>query len=134
MFIWTNDLNTGNTMIDNQHKELIKAINDLINACSQGKGRIKIKETLDFLNNYVYRHFGDEEVLQLKYKYPDYTNHKKLHDGYKQVVKDIIAEYESNGSSVALVSKINTSIGGWLINHIKKEDVRVATHIKNAKL
>ena len=29
-----------------------------------------------------------------------------------------------------LVGKVNSSIAGWLINHIKREDVKVAAHVR----
>jgi len=31
---WTSDLETGNNTIDEQHKQLIAAINNLLEACS----------------------------------------------------------------------------------------------------
>ena len=31
---FTKDLETGNALIDSQHKQLIQAINDLLDACS----------------------------------------------------------------------------------------------------
>lgn len=57
---WTPDLETGNSLIDGQHKELIEAINKLLDACGNGKGRAEIEATLVFLNNYVVKHFNDE--------------------------------------------------------------------------
>lgn len=130
-YTWTKDLETGNATIDGQHKELIEAINNLLTACSQGKGRDALKETTSFLYNYTSKHFADEEKLQLASKYPDYTNHKQYHEGFKKVVRDIMDQLEKEGPTVLLVGKVNTSIGGWLLNHIKKEDVKVAAHIRS---
>lgn len=133
MYQWTKDLETGNATIDSEHKQLIQSVNSLLDACAKGKGRTEIKETLDFLNDYVIRHFGHEEKLQLQYHYPDYVNHKKYHEGFKKTVRDIIAEYENDGATIPLVAKVNQSIAGWLINHIKREDVKVAAHIRAAQ-
>jgi hemerythrin len=127
---FTPDLATGNVMIDSQHKQLIKAIDDLITACSGGKGGDKLEPTLKFLSDYTNKHFGDEEKLQLQYKYPDCANHKKLHDGFKQSVKDLGDQLRKEGPTVVLIGKVNTKIGSWLITHIKREDVKVAAHIK----
>lgn len=130
---WTPDLETGNTTIDSQHKELIGAINSLLDACSQGKGRDALHTTTKFLYDYTAKHFADEEKLQLASKYPDYTNHKQLHEGFKKTVHDIMAELDAQGPSVLLVGKVNRSIGDWLLKHIKKEDVKVAAHIRSVK-
>lgn len=53
----TPDLETGNDLIDSEHRMLFDAINDLMDACSSGQGRNKIGETADFLADYVDKHF-----------------------------------------------------------------------------
>ena len=127
---WKTQYETGNTTIDTQHKQLIGAINDLLEACSTGKGRQQIQTTSKFLSDYTKTHFSDEEQLQIKSRYPDYQNHKKYHDGFIKVVDDIVAQLDKEGPTIAMVAKINTTIAGWLLNHISKEDVKVAQHIK----
>lgn len=130
---WTNDLLTGNTQIDSEHKELIKAINDLLEACSKGKGRAEIEKTVKFLSSYTKTHFAHEEILQMKSKYPDYANHKKYHQHFIATVDDIQKKLLATGPSIALVGEINIKVANWLITHIKKEDVKVAAHIRNNK-
>jgi len=128
---FTPDLVTGNATIDSQHKELIAAINNLLDACSKGKGRDTLHDTAQFLYDYTTKHFADEEKLQLASKYPDYTNHKKYHEGFKKDVLDIITQLNAEGPTIVLVYKVNNSIAGWLLNHIKREDVKVAAHIRS---
>lgn len=128
---WTPDLETGNAVIDDQHKQLIRAINNLLDACSQGKGRNAMKSTTTFLYDYTSKHFADEEKLQILNQYPDYPNHKKYHEDFKKVVRDLMDQLDQEGPTIVLVGKVNSSIGGWLLNHIKKEDVKVAAHIRS---
>ncbi|MDR1247457.1 MAG: bacteriohemerythrin [Clostridiales Family XIII bacterium] len=128
-FTWSKDLETGSELIDSQHKQLIEALGNLMDACSGGKGRVVLEETMDFLESYTAKHFGDEEALQKQYAYPDYPNHKKMHDGFKLVVADIGRQLKAEGPTIVLVGKVNTNIGGWLVNHIKREDTKVAAHI-----
>ncbi|WOC32134.1 MULTISPECIES: bacteriohemerythrin [Caproicibacterium] len=130
MYQWTKDLETGNATIDSEHKELIQAVNTLLEACAKGKGRAEIQDTLRFLKDYVSRHFSHEEKLQLESQYPDYANHKRYHEGFKKTVQEIATEYEQGGATIPLVAKVNQSIAGWLLNHIKREDVKVAAHIR----
>lgn len=77
----TQDLLTGNQLIDSEHRQLFDAINALMDACAQGAGRTKINETVQFLNSYVSKHFRDEEQLQLQSKYPGYNAHHTFHEG-----------------------------------------------------
>ena len=129
-FLWNKNLETGNILIDQQHKQLIDAINNLLQACSTGKGRAEIAKTTKFLYDYTQKHFRDEERLQMQYNYPDYPNHKRYHHEFEQAVKDLSVQLQKEGPTIALVGKINTAIGGWFLNHIQREDVKVAAHIK----
>ena len=95
---FTSELETGNELIDSEHKELIDAINNLLLACGEGKGRGEIRKTLEFLNDYIAYHFSDEEKLQRQYGYPDYENHKRYHEEYKRIVAGILNEFEQGGS------------------------------------
>lgn len=126
----TPDLLTGNATIDSQHRQLIQAINDLLAACSAGQGRAELAKTTKFLYDYTSRHFADEEKLQMQSHYPDYTNHRQYHETFKGVVKDLAARLEAQGPTIALVGEVNSAVAGWLINHIKREDVKVAAHLR----
>ncbi|GHU47861.1 hemerythrin [Clostridia bacterium] len=131
-YLWDKSYETGNALIDSQHQELVKAINELMTACGSGRGRDKIESTVKYVANYTEKHFSDEEKLQIKYKYPDYPNHKQLHEGFKRTVAEIGAQLVKDGPTIALVGKVNANIGGWLINHIKREDTKVASCIAAA--
>jgi hemerythrin len=132
-YTWTKNLETGNITIDTQHKQLIDAINKLLEACSQGKGRDEIHKVTEFLLQYTVKHFGDEERLQQSSNYPDYVNHKKLHTKFTQDVKELAKELDEKGTSIVMVGKVNHTVGDWLISHIQREDTKVAKHIQESK-
>jgi hemerythrin len=127
---WDSSLETGHEMIDKQHKQLVSALNSLLEACRQGKGQEELAKTLDFMTGYTIKHFSDEEKLQVQYQYPDYPTHKQYHDDFKVVVKNLAEQLIKEGPTDELVGMVNTSIGDWLLNHIKGDDFRMATYIK----
>ena len=127
---WSPDLETGNEAIDSQHKELFKLTSDLVEACENNKGQEVLGDTLNFLASYTVKHFADEEMLQAVNNYPDYENHKKLHENFKAKVVELIDQYQKDSKSVDLRTQINTTIVRWLLTHIKKEDFRIAEHIR----
>lgn len=127
---FTQDLETGNTLIDGEHRQLIQAINDLLDACAQGRGRAEIGKTAQFLQEYTARHFADEERLQVNCSYPDYPNHKRYHEEFKKVVASLVQALLAEGPTVVLVSKVNSALAGWLLNHIKREDKKLAAYIR----
>lgn len=128
----TDELLTGNSVIDSEHRQLFDAINKLLDACSAGRGRDQLADTMRFLEDYINKHFSHEEQLQMQSKYPDYARHHQLHEGYKAVVREVSNELKQSGPSIALVGKVNSNVAGWLLNHIKTEDKKVAMHIKNS--
>lgn len=130
---FTKDLETGNASIDSEHRQLIQAINDLLKACSSGKGRDELAKTTRFLSDYTAKHFAHEEMLQKQSKYPDYINHRRYHENFKKVVADLCGRLDKEGPTIALVGQVNTAIAGWLVNHIKQEDTKLAAHLKNSR-
>ena len=125
----TDDLITGNALIDSEHRQLFAAVNDLMAACEQGKGRDQIQTTVSFLNNYVLKHFTDEERLQVQSKYPGYTGHKQFHDGYRRQLTDAAQGLLREGPTVKALGDLNKLVA-VLVSHIRTEDKRLARHIK----
>jgi hemerythrin len=132
-FEWSNDLEIGDPIIDGQHKQLVETVNDLMHACKHGNHRDELKKTLNFLVDYTVKHFADEEAFQLKHNYPDYEQHKQLHDAFKVTASEMAARLLQEGASVALVAEAHGVIGKWLFNHIRKEDLRIAEHIQASR-
>lgn len=125
----TQDLITGNTLIDSEHRQLFAAVNDLLDACAQGHGRDKIQKTVQFLSEYVVKHFQDEENLQAKHKYPGYPAHKTFHDGYRHQLNDKAQQLLKEGPTVKALGDLNQVVG-VLVSHIRTEDKRLARYIK----
>jgi hemerythrin-like metal-binding protein len=128
---WNRELETGNEAIDFQHKELFRLTSNLVEACTKGHGADVLGEALGFLASYTIKHFADEEALQVKYRYPDYANHKQLHNDFKETAANLIAEHEAIGSAENLSNRVYSIIVHWLIQHIKGEDAKIAAHIRN---
>ena len=125
----TDDLLTGNALIDSEHRELFAAVNNLIDACAQGKGRDQIQKTVQFLEDYVAKHFRDEEGLQTKSNYPGYPAHKQFHDGDRRKLAETTQVLTREGPSVKALGDLN-GVVAILVSHIRTEDKRLARHIK----
>ncbi|MBC5646740.1 bacteriohemerythrin [Christensenella tenuis] len=130
-YVFTKDLETGIAVIDSQHREIFDAMNRLADACAKGTGRQEIEKMLHFLNNYIAKHFGDEEKMHAQYNYPERIKHKNYHENFKLTVNELIKEYRTDGASIGLVGKLNSKVGMWLLNHIKREDGAFGTYLKS---
>lgn len=124
----TQDLVTGNAIVDGEHRQLFDAANALMDACTQGQGREQVLRTKAFLNEYVKRHFSSEEQLQKKYGYPGYQAHKNFHDNYCCQLESATALLEQQGATVKTLGDFNHVVG-ILMGHIRTEDKKMAGHI-----
>ncbi|MDR2021429.1 MAG: hemerythrin family protein [Treponema sp.] len=132
-YVWDESVRTGNDFIDEQHKQLFAAINDLMKACEDNRGKEELTKSLNFLNDYTIKHFFDEEQLQQKFNYPEYTRHKELHEGFKATVRDLKVRMIMKGASAELIDEVRAKIGDWLVTHIKGNDIRLASYIGQQK-
>ncbi|MDR0400590.1 MAG: hemerythrin family protein [Treponema sp.] len=131
MYAWDKSLEVGNQLIDDQHKHLIEALNSFLKVREDKRPFQELRKSLDFLNDYTIKHFFDEERLQKKYEYPDYENHKKLHEICKKNVRDLQIRLIMKGASDELFNDIKTLVGDWLVAHIKTQDSRIGAYLKS---
>ena len=130
MKYWKDSLLIGVPQIDTQHRELVEAIDILMQACMQGKGRTEIEKTLNFALKYTLGHFKDEEKIQVQYAYPGYREHKKIHEDFTKDITALAGEFRKSGPSISLTGKLNHSLVDWVINHISTQDKKLGEHIK----
>ena len=126
--IWNATLETGMPAIDDQHKELFRQARVLFDR----ENADRVTQTLDFLEKYVEKHFGDEQALHLKAQYPKLEPHKKMHAEFVIAFKKMQKEYEDEGHKLQVLLKINKTFSDWLTNHIMVHDKEFATYY-NAK-
>lgn len=126
---FTENLATGNEMIDSQHKELIQKINDLLDSCEKSSDKVVAIKTLDFLSDYTEYHFNAEEQLQKDIEYPGYDKHKAQHEEFKKTVEELHEMLvEEEGPSPAFVAKVQVNVINWLYTHIQGFDRSVAEY------
>lgn len=130
---WNESLSVGVKEIDEQHKELISRINNLLEACREGKGKLVIEEIVDFLEKYVVVHFSTEERYMDKYSYSETSLHKKEHKYFAETFSKIKDEHLSKNELMLATVKLNDLLVRWLINHIKKTDTALGTFLKEKK-
>jgi methyl-accepting chemotaxis protein len=131
-YVWDKTFAAGHELIDKQHSQLFSAINNLVRACTKGNVP-DFKEGIAFLGNYVEKHFADEEEVQKKEGYPDYPNHKKIHDAYKVEIGKFAAQWLAEGPTEKVLKEVKLNVGDWLISHIKSQDVKIGAYIRSKK-
>jgi len=128
---WSEEYELGNDFVDSQHKRLFELVGNIGQSCLDGGDLNTISETLDFLLQYTAQHFSDEEALQIKYNFPEYEYHKKLHEEFEAAVSEKVSEFKEKGSTKDLIDTVNELVIAWLVNHILKEDMKIGAYLKD---
>jgi hemerythrin len=120
--VWDESMATGYEAVDQQHRDLLDKVNDLLAACRERRMAGEIPRLIWFLKRYVRKHFRDEEQLQLDHGYPGYPAHKAQHDWFYAEVRSLELKYSSEGASTILVIESLYLMCNWLHAHFKDVD------------
>lgn len=119
---WEEKWSVGVDKIDTQHQELFNRIDQLVTAMKTGKGKDEVIGTLDFLEEYVIKHFNDEEELQKKNNYPKYEIQHREHEEFKDSLRELRRVFETTGISAIFVINVQQKISNWWRKHILELD------------
>lgn len=129
---WHEDMATGNEVIDGQHKELLRRVEELLNCAKEQRGDEELGRLMWFLKKYVRQHFRAEEKLQLDCGFPGYDAHKAQHDMFFEDVKRLEALYAEQGESTVMIVAAITALCDWLRTHFKVMDKVMAEYVREA--
>jgi hemerythrin len=116
--LWSKNLETGILTVDEQHKEIFRQADILF-----GRDKAdRVTSTFTFLEDYVVKHFTDEQALHLKVQYPKREPHKKMHAGFTTALKKMEEEYKNSDGNLKILLKINKTFCDWLTGHIMVHD------------
>lgn len=127
MATWTQAMATGVAMVDAQHKELFRQFNLLGEAMSRGQGRQEIGTLLDFLGQYVVKHFADEERYMDEHACPVAAANKQAHTKLLATFNGLKERFDREGAGPTLVLEIQRTLSDWLVQHIDRIDKQLAT-------
>ncbi len=127
---WTPDLATGVSAIDEQHKELFRRIDHLLEAWKQGDAGIEVDRVIRFLNDYVVEHFGNEEQFMTQFAYGSASAHKAQHELFVATFVKLKNRYMAEGPTPDLLEDTNQLLVDWLKNHIKYADKALGLYLK----
>jgi hemerythrin len=120
--VWNENLSVGVPLIDEQHKTLIKRLNDVSAAIESARGENEIAKTLSFLSEYTDFHFSTEEKYMQENNYPGLEQQRTKHKDFMGTSANLEQDFEEEGSTGALADAINTFLINWLTKHIQGLD------------
>jgi hemerythrin len=123
MITLSKDMETGVEKIDFQHRELINRINNVLMLEEKASSEEETQKTIDYLSEYVVKHFKDEEEIHAANNYPIRAEHKEKHAHFVSDFSKLKAEFKGNSHSMEFTMKLNSSLINWIVKHIKGDDV-----------
>ncbi|MDR1007655.1 MAG: bacteriohemerythrin [Campylobacteraceae bacterium] len=115
---WDSSYELGINTIDDQHKELVRYINEL-QAALTTRNREQIYKVLIGMTNYTISHFAFEEKLMEEAGYEMAEHHKKTHDLFVAIIQRYKSSFEEGYN---ITGQLMAEIQIWLTHHIAYDD------------
>ncbi len=129
--LWEDKYLTGNEVVDRQHQQIFKMLNDLEEAIEQKRAQAILDKTLGRFALYVIDHFRDEEKLMQDAAYPAFAAHKKIHDHLTIKASEFLDRYREGDSSMPLT--MSRFLSDWIKGHIMTEDQKIFDWIRQQR-
>lgn len=123
--LWNPTLSTGIKQIDEQHKQLLDKIGELLSLAKSSENVDKVKEIINFLDNYVKYHFSTEEAIMKTKNYSETTQHLAQHNYFNTEFLKIKEILRNKGITLELKLKLNNLLSEWFIKHISHVDKKL---------
>lgn len=127
MIVWKEFYSVNITEFDQQHRQLIRLINELEKAMSEGRGRESLSQTYQALVHYAQTHFAAEEKLMAEHGFPGHALHKQEHAELLSQVNEML-RLHNEGKCGLTISTI-TFMCDWLSHHILVTDKKYSAFL-----
>ena len=87
---WSDEYSVGVEILDQQHQQLIKMLNVLIEASEKGDNPKLVISTLAKMKKYAEIHFRTEEDYLKKYSYAEFEEHAREHREFELKTANLI--------------------------------------------
>jgi len=128
MLKWNNEkMSVGIKLIDAQHQELLKIINQLTTSIEENSQKKDILIIIDELIKFAGYHFLTEEKLFDEFNYEETEVHKNEHKEFstkfiKMRNKLLEDELYKSKSAVIIAEEVFNYIINWFIHHVTGSD------------
>jgi len=129
MLLWDDKFATGSPTIDEQHRQLIRHLNQFEGLLVQTNPTVQeiafIIQFLEFLENYVADHFSFEEKCMESYRCPAHAKNVEAHAHFKQLFQRFKTHTQKDGFRLAMLVELNQTINAWVQDHILRVDTQL---------
>lgn len=120
---WSRDLSVGNAVIDSEHRDLLRMIDEVERAIRVRDGAALLR-AFDLLEDAVGVHFSDEEKIAQAIGF-DFTQNKLEHEYVQKELRHMKGELVAKEGlwSESAAAHYSYFLSEWMIQHILQEDM-----------
>ncbi len=127
---WDPALRTGVGQVDDEHQELFRQADAILEAMKSGRGREELGKLINFVGQYVHKHFAAEEQLMARYQCPLAEANKQAHRQFVAKFNELKAKFDQHGASPTVALEISATLTSWLTQHIRAIDAKLGDAVK----
>ena len=128
---WNPDIETGITVLDDQHKNIINTVKKIYNDLDKQKVNLK---DISFLKDIILQHLDIEEDIAKNLGFPQYKELKLQHDSLRVSLKSICNYYEQTEKFSFIFSiHLLGEIRDWIDIHYSTIELDFINYIKYNK-
>ena len=129
MLLWSEQFETGHSLVDTQHRMLISYINRLEDlAQNTNPSRVEVElflRFIEFLETYILTHFREEEACMHRFKCPVHVENKQAHRAFLDFFRKFKLRLEAEGYRPEVVQELHDACSAWIQQHILRIDVQL---------
>jgi len=115
--VWKKEYEVGDKIVDRQHKAFTEKLAELNAAMKAGQGREMLPGMIEFMKDYISRHFIYEERF-LAQKNKEYSQeHRQSHEDFKNTFADYMERIDKDFSDGVII-EIYGFLSQWWRKHI----------------
>ena len=121
---WTEAMSVGVPELDDDHKELMRIINQLAENAGDRAGEENLRQCIRALMRYAEVHFGREERVMAVCAFPALAHHQEEHRAFVNEMQALSGRFENDpeGLSTYITDELTAYLITWLRHHIMIED------------
>jgi hemerythrin len=128
LMTWSSKFSVGVEALDNQHKSLMKVLNELHAASMRGKASEVAGPLIRQMVSIAGEHFSAEERLMESTGFPGLAAHRAIHQELAGKVAEFVARHEKGDTT--MYTQLLYFMRDWLSKHMQSEDQEYAPWLK----
>lgn len=123
---WKKKYETGISEVDQQHQYFLELIKRLHRLSMQNLERSMVNRLLNEVLKYAEFHFYSEENLMMLHKYPDLSEHRKLHE---ELIDKLATKINYFATGKFELGNLVEFTVNWFINHTVEQDKKLTQFV-----